>query len=100
MADDDGFSVQIDMGLDHREFFRLLPAAVEKCAWRVEDERVIIEDGGRRIDIELDESVTRSVGPTLKMPMTVVRLRFSGYRRSEAEAFLERFRRHYQRGGG
>jgi hypothetical protein len=100
VADDDGFSVQIDMGLDHREFFRLRPAAVEERAWRVEDERIIIEDGDRRIDIELDESVMRPVGPTLKMPMTVVRLHFSGYRRSEAEAFLERFRQHYQRGGG
>lgn len=88
------------MGLDSREFFRLLPKATEGREYKVAGRQVTIEDHNGRVEITLSETTNRRVGPTLSMPVTFVELRFDGFSRSEARHFLKRFRRHYQRGGG
>ena len=36
----------------------------------------------------------------MKMSRMTMQLRLEGYVRSEADAFLDRFLKHYQRGGG
>lgn len=88
------------MGLSHREFFRLLPSAAEGRKWWSSGHQAIIEDDGRRVEITLLEESERRLGPTLSLPVTVVEIRFDGFDASEAKAFLERFKRHYQRAGG
>lgn len=100
MAEDAARPVRLDMGLDHREFFRLLPAVAEGSRYRVEGRTVRIAIGHGSVAIALGEERSRALGPTLKVPATSVEIAFEGLSAREAEAFVERFRRHYRRGGG
>ena len=94
-------SERLEMGLDHEEFFRLLPSAVEGRRFTVEGTRVIVEEApDRRVIIRLEPESLRRLGPTLVLPVTPVEIAFEGFRAADACAFLERFHRHYQRGGG
>lgn len=87
------------MGLTHAEFFRSLPAAMGDLAYRIEGSRVVAEQGDRRLTIELDPQTERRIA-LLRLPATRVRFTFEHYPEADRAAFLTRFGRHYQRGGG
>ncbi len=92
--------MRLEMGFPHHEIFRLLPAAVEGRPYKVSGTVITVEDGSRRVRIGLADQRYRRVGPELKLPVTDVDLKFEGFSEDEADRFLERFRLHYQRGGG
>lgn len=87
------------MGLSHAEFFRTLPAAMGDLPYRVEAGHIIVEHPGQRLDIRLDPQSERRIAG-LAIPSTRVWFAFHGYARTEIDAFLTRFARYYQRGGG
>ncbi len=95
----DAHVVHKEMGYSHAEFLRLLPKAMNGAALRVEGNRITVEDGARRLDIELGEETERRLGH-FRLPVTPVRLAFAGYSEAEIKAALERFWRAYQKGGG
>ena len=87
------------MGITHGEFLRVLPRFMEGRDWRVEGNRVRVEDGNRRIDITLTEERHRRIA-LMAVPVMRVRLAFSGYDADQARRLVARFERHFQRGGG
>ena len=91
--------VRKEMGYSHAEFLRLLPRAVNGAALRIEGSRITVEDGARRLEIELGEETERRIA-NLRLPVTPVSLAFAGYSEAEIAAALERFWRAYQKGGG
>lgn len=56
-------------------------------------------DGEKRLEITLGPERTRQIG-RLSVPVTDVRLEFSGYTEAEAEDALKLFDRMFQKGGG
>ncbi len=88
-----------EMGLTHREFFRLLPAALEGRPFSASESVVGVEEGSSRITITLEPQGERRIA-LLRIPFTRVTFDFSGYIEDEINAFMKRFERHYQRGGG
>lgn len=89
------------MGISHREFHRLLPAAVPGFrvlgsgdSWRAEQLA-----GEQLLEISLGVERQRQLG-ALALPVTDVRLRFSGFDEQELQRFIKRFDLAYQRGGG
>ncbi len=92
-------TVEKDMSISHREFFRSLPRALGTDAYRVEGTTITVEDGGRRLDITLAPESERRIA-LLTLPVTLVTLRFTGYDEDEAAAALARFDQAFQRGGG
>ena len=92
-------TVDKEMSISHREFFRSLSRALGTDAYRVAGATVTLEDGGRRLDITLSPESRRRLG-LLTLPVTRVALRFTGYDDGEATAALTRFDRAYQRAGG
>jgi hypothetical protein len=93
-------TVRMEMVFSIREIFRLLPSALEGRAHRVKGSEIVVEEGDGTIQITLAEERTRRLGPFLETPVTDVSIRFDGISAAAAEAFLTRFRLHYQRGGG
>ncbi|MDX1606015.1 MAG: hypothetical protein R3202_07455 [Candidatus Competibacterales bacterium] len=89
----------LEMGLNHNEFFRTLPAAMGELSYRIEDHQVVAEHDDRRLTIRLDPQSERRIA-LLRVPYTWVRFRFEDYSESEVKAFMDRFQRHFQRGGG
>ena len=55
--------------------------------------------GGQLLEISLGEERQRQLG-ALALPVTDVRLRFSGFEVQELQRFIKRFDLVYQRGGG
>lgn len=87
------------MGITHKDFFRLLPAAIGTSQYRVDETMVLCEIEGRRIEIDLGAEGERRIA-RLTIPATDVTIRLSGFDELEKTAFLIVFDRAYQRGGG
>lgn len=87
------------MGISHAEFFRTLPAAVEPGSFHVIDNTVCVETPEGAFEIRLSPQAERRIA-ALRLPVTVVELRFPGWTPSRVEAFLKHFDRCFQRGGG
>lgn len=92
--------VSKEMGVSHREFFRILPRVFGGAAHAVEGRRIVAESDGRRLEIQLSAEGERRLSPVVAMPVTHVELAFSGYSEAERSAFLARFEREFFKGGG
>jgi len=92
-------TVEKEMSISHKDFFRILPKALEGADYRIDGDRVIAGSGDRRLEITLSEETRRRIA-LLTLPVTHVRLDFVGYGEDEAAAALSRFDRGFQRGGG
>lgn len=91
--------VDKEMGITHREFFRVMRRALDGRPHAVGTEGVRIEDRGRRLDIRLFEETERRIA-LMTVPVTRVRLTFRDYTEDETAETLAWFDRWFQRGGG
>ncbi len=98
MADNEHI-VDKEMGYSHADFLRLLPKAVGDAETRIDGRVIHVSDGDRQLRIDLSEETVRRLGH-FRLPVTRVRLTFSGYSPAARDAALERFWRAYQKGGG
>ena len=87
------------MGLTLEDFLRILPAAVGHSRYKVDGREVVIDHPEGRISICLQPTTRRKLG-SLSLPATPVEFRFSGLDDAARRQFVERFERHFQRGGG
>ncbi|MDD9876486.1 MAG: hypothetical protein OXR84_03490 [Magnetovibrio sp.] len=88
-----------EMAVTHADFFRSIVNAFEPGGYRREADRIVAEDGERRLEITLGPEGTRQIA-LLAVPATPVTLTFDGYSEAERAAAMERFDRAFQRGGG
>ena len=91
--------VHKEMGYTRAEFLRLLPKALNGAAQRTDGDMITVDDGARRLRIEMGPESERRIG-NIRLPVTPVDLIFTGYSEAEVEATLGRFWRVFQRGGG
>lgn len=88
-----------ELGLTHAEFLRFLPPAIAHRPFTVAGDRVRVEDGHRSLTIELGPQHYRRIA-SLRLPYVEARFVFDGYTGGERRAFMARFERCFQRGGG
>lgn len=88
-----------EMGIEHREFFRLLPRALESDDFEVAGDRIRMGDDKRRMEIVATPGEPRRIA-LLTLPVTHVEIAFHGYTDAEVEDAMRRFDMHFQRGGG
>ncbi len=98
-ARDRTMRIDKEMGISHRDFFRILPGALDTTDYRIDGRSVFVGEGSRRLNIVLSPETERRIA-LLSLPVTQVSLEFVGYDAEEAAAALERFDRAFQRGGG
>jgi hypothetical protein len=89
-----------ELGVSHREFFRLLPRALADAPYALEAGRVVTGQGPRRLEILLAPEAERRLSASVRFPVTRIELVFRGYAAAERAAFLLRFERAFQKGGG
>ncbi len=87
------------MAITHADFLRLLPRALDGREHTVDGNRIVVEDGPRRLEITLSETTERRIA-LLALPVTRVRLEYRGYTGAEAAVAVSLFDRAFQRGGG
>ena len=88
-----------EMGLDHRDFFRMLPRAMGEHPYEVDGRAVDARVGGGTLRISLGEERVRRIA-LLALPYTEVSFTFRGTSEAEREAFTRRFELAFRRGGG
>ncbi len=91
--------VEKEMAITHADFLRLLPRALDGREHTIDGNRIVVEDGPRRLEITLSETTERRIA-LLTLPVTRVRLEYCGYTEAEAAAAVALFDRAFQRGGG
>ncbi|WP_291270970.1 hypothetical protein [Geothrix sp.] len=94
-----GIRLSLDMSIDREAFRRLLPGAVGAAPMREEGDTFCGAEGRRRWRIQVTPLAERRLG-SLALPRHRVEIQLEGYLEDEAEAFLARFHRGFQRGGG
>ncbi len=87
------------MGITHAEFFRVIARALDGRPYRVESRRVVVEEDGRVLEITLSEESERRIA-LITLPVTRVRLIFTGYGEARTAETIAWFDRWFQRGGG
>ncbi len=91
--------LRLEMGLSREDLLRHLPAALGVRELREEAGLYRGGEGRRRWTLRLTRLEDRRVG-SLVLPCHRIHLHLEGFQEAEAEAFVARFHRAFQRGGG
>ena len=89
----------IDVQITEPHMKELLDSAFSDTPHRVEGDAMLVEEGDKRVRIELHDQPDRHLG-SLDLPMEQVRFEFDGYSEAEADDFMERYRTAAMRTGG
>jgi hypothetical protein len=87
------------MSISREDFLRLLPVAVGQAFVAEVAGQFSGSEGPRSWTLRLQPLAQRRLG-SVALPRHQVELRLEGYSEAEAAAFLARFQRGFQRGGG
>ncbi len=88
-----------DMAYSAASFRDYLPRAADVRAFEDRGNELSHNHGGKKWTITLGPERFEGIA-LLKMARMTMKLRLEGYPRAEADAFLDRFLKHYLRGGG
>jgi hypothetical protein len=91
--------VSMDMSITREEFLRLLPAAVGLTPFREEGRSFLGPEGSRHWRIRFTPIDDHRLGSVVLVRHRID-IDLEGYTDREAAAFLARFHRGFQRGGG
>ena len=91
-----------DMGIDKRDFFRILPTAIGSSRHRLDGDRIAIEPIGEAgaLTITLGTGDMRRLSASLVLPCMRVEFAFDGASQVEIDRFMDGFDTYYRRGGG
>lgn len=92
-------SLSLEMSLSREEFLRLLPGAVGLAVVDGGEDVFSGSDGPRHWRIRLIDLPDLRAG-SLVLPRHRIDIHLEGYSEGEVEAFMARFQRGFQRGGG
>ncbi len=88
-----------EMGINHVDFFRILPTALDTTDYQRSATGAVLENGDKRLEISLGPEGKRTIA-LLSLPVTRVTLRFVNYGADELTSAMARFNLYYRRGGG
>jgi hypothetical protein len=91
--------LSLDMSISREDFLRLLPMAVGQAFVDEVEGQFTGSEGPCNWTLHLLPLDQRRLGSVV-LPRHQVELRLEGYSEAEAAAFLARFQRGFQRGGG
>lgn len=95
-----GEAFRLEMGISHADFFRVFPRLVAPQPVERDGLAVIVRpEPGKELQVTLSEEKVRRIA-LLEIVYLELELRFEGFSASDREAFMGRFERAFQKGGG
>jgi len=88
-----------EMTITHKEFMRLLPAAIAHQPYEKTGQTICISNNQQQVEIHLSDEQIRKLG-WLQLSVVQVTLTFTGYSQADVDTFMQRFHLYFQRGGG
>ncbi len=95
----DPVTIDKEMALTHADFFRIIARALGTDDFDKKPDGVVLEAGGKRLEITLGAERTRKIA-LMEVPACDVTLVFAGYGEKQRAATLDLFDRMFQKGGG
>jgi hypothetical protein len=89
----------IETQCTHAEFLQELPKACGNRPYEIIDNKVIVHDADKQIQITIHDEPVRHLG-SLALPMEKVEFEFINFTESEADEFMKDYRKHSTRVGG
>jgi hypothetical protein len=89
----------MDMSISREDFVRLLPVALGLSPYEEKDGLFTGRDGLRHWKLQLTPLADHRLG-RMVLPRHRIEFSFEGYGEDEIAAFMARFQRGFQRGGG
>lgn len=88
-----------EMGFTRAEFMQILPSALRKYAYQIDDNLITIQLSTGLVSIQLAAEQVRRIA-LLALPYLPMTIDFTNLSEVEAKQFLQHFDLYYRRGGG
>lgn len=88
-----------EMGFTRVEFMQILPSALRKHSYQVDDDLITIQVANGHVKIHLHAEQLRKIA-LLALPYIPITINFIDLNQAESDEFLARFDLYYRRGGG
>lgn len=92
--------VEKEMGITHKDFYAELPALLDDIPYQQSGETIVFQLYGKRIEIVLGPEQVRQLGRSVRLPATVVTMRFFDFSAKEINDFIRHFNLRFMKGGG
>jgi hypothetical protein len=93
-------TVEKEMGITHRDFYKELPNLLDGIPYRQDDDTIKFQINNRTIEITLGPERVRELGLSIRLPVTPVALRFFEFPEEEISEFIKHFNLKFMKGGG
>ena len=93
-------TIEKEMGITHRDFYKELPNLLEGIPYRKDDDTIKFQINNRTIEITLGLERVRELGLSIRLPVTPVALRFFECPEEEISEFIKHFNLKFMKGGG
>ncbi len=93
------YNIRREMGVNHKDLFRGIPAAVRSGIYSIDDSGITIQEGAGQVRILYSKERQRRLG-ALRLPVTTLSFSFSGLSELEIQHFMRRFDLSFRRSGG
>jgi hypothetical protein len=92
--------VKKEMGITHQDFYAELPTLLDKIPYQQTDDTISCQLNGKKMEIVLGLEKVREIGRSVRLPMTLVMLRFHDFSEEEMGDFVRHFNLRFMKGGG
>lgn len=94
------FILRKEMGVTHSEFISKLPELLHDIPYQHIKDTIRFQLRGKSVEIVLGPEQVRKLGPSVRLPVTVVNLRFHDCSENEINTFIKHFNLKFMKGGG
>jgi hypothetical protein len=89
-----------EMGITHKEFYDELPHLLSGIPYHHDKDSIKFQLKDKNIEITLGPEGSRQLGRSVRLPVTLVTIRFSGCSEQQIAAFIKHFNLRFMKGGG
>jgi hypothetical protein len=92
--------VKKEMGITHGDFYGELPNLLDGIPYQRVDDTIKFQLHGKHIEIILSPEGARELSRSVRLPVTIVTLRFFDFSETQIADFIKHFNLRFMKGGG
>ena len=92
--------VKKEMGITHKDFYAEPPVLLNEIPYQQTENTIRFQLNGKRIEIVLGPEEIRQIGRSVRLPVTLVEIRFFACSEEEISDFVRHFNLRFMKGGG
>ena len=92
--------VKKEMGITHKDFFGELPVLLHSIPYHHSKDIITFQLNHKNVEIILGPEGVREITRSVRLPVTVVTIRFLDFSAEEVSKFIKRFNLRFMKGGG